>query len=61
MNDLGVFYTFNVRKKITESSVWNGVLILNGNENKEAGAICFELRITRKKKKEIFWKVPSKI
>ena len=64
MNDLGVFYTFNVRKKITESSLiflWNGVLILNGNENKEAGAICFELRITRKKNKEIFWEVPSKI
>ena len=39
----------------------NGVLILNGKENKEAGAICFELRVPRKKNKEIFWKVPSKI
>ena len=51
-------------KKITESSVIflrNGVLILNGKENKEAGAICFELRVPRKKNKEIFWKVPSKI
>ena len=36
-------------------------MILNGKENKEAGAICFELRIPRKKNNEIFWKVPSKI
>jgi hypothetical protein len=64
MYDLGVSYTFNFRKKFTESSViflWNCVLILNGKENKEAGAICFELRVPRKKNKEIFWKVPSKI
>ena len=39
----------------------NDVLILNGKENKEAGAIYFELRVPRKKGKEIFWKVPSKI
>ena len=36
-------------------------MILNGNENKEASAICFELRVPMKKNKEIFWKVPSKI
>ena len=39
----------------------NDTLILNGKENKEAGAICFELRVPRKKNKEIFQKVPSKI
>ena len=39
----------------------DSVLILNGKENKEAGAICFELRVPRKKNNEIFWKVPSKI
>ena len=36
-------------------------MILNGKENKEAGAICFVLRVPRKKNKEIFWKVPSKL
>ena len=43
-------------KKITESSVIflrNGVLILNGKENKDAGAICFEVRIPRKKPQRI--------
>jgi hypothetical protein len=51
-------------KKNTESSVIflrNDVSILNGKENKKAGAICFELRVPRKKNKEISWKVPSKI
>ena len=51
-------------KKITESSIillWNGVLTLNGKENKEAGAICFEIRIPRKKNKKLLRKVPSKI
>ena len=50
-------------KKNTESSViilQNGVLILNGKENNEAGAICFEVRFPRKKNKELLWKVPSK-
>ena len=57
-------------KKIMESSViflWNGILILNGKENKETGAICFEIRIPRKrtniygsdlimeKNKNVFW------
>ena len=37
------------------------VLILNGKENKEAGAIFFELRVPRKDNKEIFQKVPSNI
>ena len=41
--------------------MWNSDLIFNRKENKETGAICFELRVPRKKNKEIFWKVPSKI
>ena len=64
MYDLGVSYTFHFHKKITESSVIflrNGVLILNGKENKEATAICFEIRIPKKKNKELLRKVPSKI
>ena len=36
-------------------------MILSGKENKEAGAICFEIRIPRKKNKELLRKVPSKI
>ena len=51
-------------KRNTESSViflWNDVLILNGKENKEATAICFEIRIPKKKNKELLRKVPSKI
>jgi hypothetical protein len=35
-------------------------LILNGKENKETTAICFEIRIPKKKKKELLRKVPSK-
>ena len=57
-------YTFHFHKKNTESSViilWNDVLILNGKENKEASAICFEIRILKKKNKESFQKVPSKV
>ena len=64
MYDLGVSYTFHFHKKNTESSViflWNDVLILNGKENKEASAICFEIRIPKKKNKELLRKVPSKI
>ena len=55
---------FTSVKKITESSVIflrNGVLTLNGKENKEAGAISFEIRILRKKNKALLQKVPSKI
>ena len=51
-------------KKNIESSVtflWNDVLILNGKENKEASAICFEIRIPKKNNKELLRKVPSKI
>ena len=49
-------------KKITEVKFFqNGVLTLNGKENKEAGAISFEIRIPRKKNKKCFWRVPSKI
>ena len=36
----------------------DGVLILNGKENKEASAICFEIRIPKNKKKELLQKVP---
>ena len=64
MYDLGVSYTFHFHKKNTESSVIflrNDVLILNGKENKEASAICFEIRIPKKKNKELLRKVPSKI
>ena len=39
----------------------NGVFILNGKENKEATTICFEIRIPKKKNKELLRKVPSKI
>ena len=61
---LGVSYTLHFHKKDTESSVIflrNDGLILNGKENKEASAICFEIRIPKKKNKELLWKVPSKI
>ena len=34
-------------------------MIFNGKENKEAGVICFEIRIPRKKNKELLRKVPS--
>ena len=64
MYDLGVSYTFHFHKKNTESSVIflrNDVLILNGKENKEASAICFEIRILKKKNEELLRKVPSKI
>ena len=50
--------------KNTESSVLflrNDVLILNGKENKEDSAICFEIRIGKKKNEELLRKVPSKI
>ena len=50
---------FTSVKKMKESSIiflWNGVLILNRKENKEAGAICFEIRIPRKKNKELYQK-----
>ena len=37
-------------------------MILHGKENEEADAICFEIRIPRKKNKELLlWKFPSKI
>ena len=50
--------------KNTESSLIflrNDVLIHNGKENKESRAICFEIRIPKKKNKELLWKVPSNI
>ena len=36
-------------------------MILNGKENKENTAISFEIRIPKKKNKELLRKVPSKI
>jgi hypothetical protein len=42
-------------KKITESFeifLQNGVLILNGKENKEDTGICFEIRIPKKNSKK---------
>ena len=35
----------------------NDVLIPNGKENKEASAICFEIRIPKKKNEELLRKV----
>ena len=64
MYDLDVSYTFHFYKKNPESSViflWNDVLILNGKESKEASAICFEIRILKKKNEELLRKVPSKM
>ena len=64
MYDLDVSYTFHFHKNNTESSViflQKNVLILNGKENKEASAICFEIMIPKKKNEEILQKVPSKI
>ena len=64
MYDLDVSYTFHFHKNNTESSViflQKNVLILNGKENKETRAICFEIRIPKKKNKELLRKVPSKI
>ena len=58
MYDFGVSCAFIFCKKIMESSVMflrNDVLILNGKENKEAGAICFELRVPRKKNRQFFF------
>ena len=57
-----VYYTSI--KKNTESSVIflrNGVLILNGKENKQATAICFEIRNSKKENKELLRRVPWKI
>ena len=64
MYDLGVSYTFHFHKKNMESSIIflrNDVLILNGKENKEVSAICFEIRIPKKNNEEFLRKVPSKI
>ena len=64
MYDLGVSYTFHFHKKNMASSVIflrNDVLILIGKENKEASAICFETRISKKKNEELLRKVQLKI
>ena len=57
---LGVSYTLHFHKKDTESSIiflWNDGSILNGKENKEVSAICFEIRIPKKKNKELLSKI----
>ena len=59
MYDLAVSYTFHFHKKNAESSVIflrTDVFILNEKENKEATAICLEIRIPKKKNKELFMK-----
>ena len=56
MYGLGVSYTFHFHKKNTKSSViflQNDVLIPNRKENKKASAICFEVRIPKKKKEKL--------
>ena len=53
--------TFTSIKEIMQSSViilWNGVLILNWKKNKKPGAICFKIRISREKNKELLRKSP---
>ena len=57
MYDLGVSYTFHFCKK--DYGIICNILILSGKENKEAGAICFEIRILRKNNKKLLRKVPS--
>ena len=64
MYDFGVSYTFHFHKKNAESSIiflLIGVLILNWKENKQATAICVEIRILKKKNKKLLQSVPSKI
>ena len=63
MYDLVVSYTSHFHEKNTESSVIflrNDVLIFNGKENKEASAICFEIRIPKKKERGIIAGSPIK-
>ena len=64
MCDLGISFTFHFRKKL-QNNPWYfyGMVFWSSNwkENKEACAICFEIRIPSKKKKELLQKVPSKI
>ena len=64
MYDLGVSYTFYFHKKdygIIFNILRSGVVILNGKENEEAGAICFEIRILRRNNKKLLRKVPKGI
>ena len=64
MYDLGVSFTFDFLKRNWESSVIflrNGVLFFNCKENKQTSAICFEIRIPKKKNKELLQKIPSKV
>ena len=63
MYDLGVSYKSHFHRENTELSVTylqNDVLILNGKENKEKTAICFEIRIPKKKNKELLRKKTKK-
>ena len=56
-------HSTSIKENMESSIIFlrNDVLILNGKENKEATAICFEIRIPKKKNKELLQKVPSKI
>jgi hypothetical protein len=49
-------------KKYESSIIFlrNDVLILNGKENKEAAAICFEIRIPKKRKRNYYGKSHQK-
>ena len=60
MYDLGVSYTFHNMESFV-IFLQNDVFILNGKEKKEASAICFEIRIPKKKNEELLRKVPSNI
>ena len=54
---------FNSIKNVESSVIFlrNSVLILNLKESKEAGAICFEIRIPRKKEQGIITESTIKI
>ena len=56
-------HSTSIKKKMESSVMFlrNDVLILDGKENKEASAICFEIRIPKKTNEELLWKDPSKI
>ena len=57
MYDMGVSYTFH---NFTESFLRNGVLILNGKDNKEAGTIYLEIKDPKEKEQEIIKESPIK-
>ena len=54
-------YSTSIKKNTESSVIFLRNDVLDGKENKEATAICFEIRIPKKKSKELLRKVPSKI